>query len=289
MYPILLRIGTFPVPTYGVISVVALFAVIAVIRHYARLEGRNPQKVADAVVLTIAVAFVGSRVLEIGIEWRRIIDDAHPVRLMLLSTGVMAGAIATGFPFGIFAFRRIRLPILQGLDLLALAATVAEGVGRWGCFFSGCCWGSPADVPWAVTFPEIARRIHGGLPGVPLHPVQVYSSLACVAIFFALAWLHRRRRFHGEIFAAFLVLYSGARFLLEYVRGDEERGFVLDGSLSTSQAWMLLFGAVGIATLVALGRRRRTSGRHEEHRPAEGRATRARTRHRSRRTSARAT
>jgi phosphatidylglycerol:prolipoprotein diacylglycerol transferase len=137
---------------------------------------------------------------------------------------------------------------------------LADGIGRWGCFFSGCCWGTPTDLPWAVTFPEVGRRFHRGLPDVPLHPTQIYFSLVGFAIFLALAWLYRRKRFHGQIISTFLLLYAVTRFFLEYVRGDEERGFLLGGLVSTSQGVSLLFAAAGIAAYVALDRRHRASG-----------------------------
>jgi phosphatidylglycerol:prolipoprotein diacylglycerol transferase len=76
----------------------------------------------------------------------------------------------------------------------------------------------------------------GGAPlGVLLHPVQLYESLTCFALFGFLVWLSRRRKFQGEIILAYSILYAVARFLLEYYRGDEDRGFMLGGQLSTSQ------------------------------------------------------
>lgn len=260
MHPFLFQIGSFRIPTYGVISVLALLAVIFLVRRYARLEGRDPSQVTDAMVLTVAVGYVGARLFELVVNWERYTSSPDGARLLLVSTGVFVGGLITAIPFAIFWFRRIRLPFLQGLDIVALVATTADGVGRWGCYFSGCCWGTPTDLPWAVTFPELARKLHHGLPGVPLHPTQIYMSLTSLAILALLVLVYRRKRFHGQILAVYLVVYAVARFLLENVRGDEERGFVLDGLLSTSQAVGIGLALAGIAMYVVLDRRHRASG-----------------------------
>lgn len=260
MHPFLFQIGSFRVPTYGVISVLALLVVILLVRRIARLEGRDPSQTTDAMVLTVAVGYVGARIFEVFVNWEKYTASPQAAKLLLVSTGVFVGGLIAAIPFAIWWFRRIRLPYLQGLDIVALVACVADGVGRWGCFASGCCWGTPTDLPWAVTFPELARRMHPDLPAVPLHPTQIYMSLTSLAILGGLLLLYRRKRFHGQIIAAYLVVYAIVRFGLEYVRGDAERGFVLGGLLSTSQFVGIGLAAAGVALYVVLDRRHRASG-----------------------------
>ena len=260
MHPFLFQIGSFRVPTYGVISVLALLVVILLVRRIARLEGRDPSQTTDAMVLTVAVGYVGARIFEVFVNWEKYTASPQAAKLLLVSTGVFVGGLIAAIPFAIWWFRRIHLPYLQGLDVVALVACVADGVGRWGCFASGCCWGTPTDLPWAVTFPELARRMHPDLPAVPLHPTQIYMSLSSLAILGGLLLLYRRKRFHGQILAAYLVVYAIVRFGLEYVRGDAERGFVLGGLLSTSQFVGIGLAAAGVALYVVLDRRHRASG-----------------------------
>jgi len=259
MHPFLLELGSYRLPTYGFVSVCALAVAIVLIRRYARLEGLDPAQATEAIVLTIAVGFFGARVFEAVINWDRYFGRPGGLKLLLISTGVFLGGLITAIPFCIFWFRRIGLPVLQGLDLLALAGCVAEGVGRWGCFFSGCCWGTPTDLPWAVTFPAVARRLHSGLPAVPIHPTQIYMSLNSLAVLCVLLVLYRNKRFHGRIIAVYVMLYAATRFFIEFVRGDAERGFVFDGRLSTSQALGLLMAAVACAGYFTLDRRHRLS------------------------------
>jgi phosphatidylglycerol---prolipoprotein diacylglyceryl transferase len=110
---------------------------------------------------------------------------------------------------------------------------------------AGDDYGTPTPLPWAVVFRDPEAVEIGGTPlGIPLHPVQLYESLACFALFLFLVWRTRHRRFSGEIFLTYTCLYAVVRFLLEYLRGDADRGFVFAGMLSTSQAIALVAVAV---------------------------------------------
>jgi phosphatidylglycerol:prolipoprotein diacylglycerol transferase len=117
---------------------------------------------------------------------------------------------------------------------------------------AGCCFGSTCDLPWAMSFPwksaasEAQFKAHllpsSRLWSLPVHPTQVYESAASLAVAaVCLLWVHPRKRYDGQVFAAFLVLYAIARFAIEFLRRDD-RGALL--GLSTSQL-------LGIAMVVA--------------------------------------
>ena len=101
---------------------------------------------------------------------------------------------------------------------------------------AGDDFGRATQVPWAITFTDPDAASIGGAPlGVPLHPVQLYESIACLILFIVLVRLSRHKRFDGEVILAYTFLYAVARFFLEFFRGDADRGFVFGGLLSTSQ------------------------------------------------------
>lgn len=260
MHPFLFQIGHFRFPTYGFFSLLALAAALLLVRRYARVEGLNPSKAMDAYVSVLLAAFIGARVLELIVNWKRYFLQPGGYHLILVSTGVFLGGLITAIPFGWWWFRRNNLPLLPMLDIVGVTAAVVEGVGRWGCFSSGCCWGTPTNLPWAVTFPPIARKLHAGLPAVPIHPTQIYQSLIALSILGVLAWLYRRKRFHGQIIVTYVILYTITRFFVEYVRGDAERGFVFGGLMSTSQFLGLVLAALAIVAYVALDRKHKRSG-----------------------------
>jgi phosphatidylglycerol:prolipoprotein diacylglycerol transferase len=161
--------------------------------------------------------------------------------------------------------KRDRFDIWKASDLSAPGISLGLGFGRIGCLLAGCCFGQPSSGPLALVFPPHspaseaqakAKLLAGvGLPSLPVHPAQVYESLASIAVAaFCLFWVHARKRYDGQVFLWFLGLYGLARFCLEFLRADD-RGSA--AGLSTSQVISLLL-IVG-ALLVHRVRVRRTT------------------------------
>jgi phosphatidylglycerol:prolipoprotein diacylglycerol transferase len=257
MHPILFQVGPFVLPTYGLFAVLAFLAGLLLVRRYAGVEGLDRRQTMDAFFYTMIVGFVGARAFEALVHWESF--AANP-KVLLFSTGTFLGGLVSALLFAFFWFRRIGLPLLLGFDLIGLLAAVAIGVGRWGCFASGCCWGTPTDLPWAVTFPEMARAIHAGLPEVPLHPTQAYLALNSLLILGVLVLVYRRKRFHGQIIMLYLMLYGASRFVLEFLRGDSRPVPVAGLTLDSSQLFLLGVVALGAAGHLYLARRHRLSG-----------------------------
>lgn len=152
---------------------------------------------------------------------------------------------------GLFFSRRPQLPFWQTADICGPAIALGQGIGRIWCLMAGDDYGRPTRMAWAVTFTDPDAATIGGAPlGVPLHPVQAYESVVCALLFVVLVRLLRRKRFDGEVILAYTVLYAIARFVLEFFRGDADRGFVVSW-LSTSQFIAAILGLAAIALLVA--------------------------------------
>jgi phosphatidylglycerol:prolipoprotein diacylglycerol transferase len=71
--------------------------------------------------------------------------------------------------------------------------------------------------------------------GVPLHPTQIYEFLVELFNFGLLVWMFPRKKFDGQIFGTYLFLYGVARYFLEFLRGDPDRGSVLNGMMTMTQ------------------------------------------------------
>jgi phosphatidylglycerol:prolipoprotein diacylglycerol transferase len=163
----------------------------------------------------------------------------------------------------VLLIRRYKLPFGKVMDAFAPGVALGQAIGREGCFAAGCCWGKPTTLPWGVEFGELAHRITGVPVDVHLHPTQLYESFASALLFLFLYRLHRRKRFTGEVIAAYAVLYGLIRFLIEFVR-DDPRGDIFGltslTGLSTSQLISLFVIVGGIIFLV---RRRRRANRED--------------------------
>jgi phosphatidylglycerol---prolipoprotein diacylglyceryl transferase len=159
-----------------------------------------------------------------------------------------------------FLLRRDHFPFWKAADMAGFAVPLGLAFGRMGCLMAGCCFGETCDLPWAMSFPwrsaasEEQFKAHllpsAKLWSLPVHPTQVYESAACLGIAaFSLLWLHPRKRYDGQVFAAFLALYAVARFLLEFLRRDDRGGLL---GLSTSQ--LVGMGLLVVAALIHLRR-----------------------------------
>ena len=259
MFPRLIQIGSFYLPTYGVILAIAYLVGIWLLRRKARDEGLPEQKIFDFSLYVLAAAILGAKALLVIVEWRHYVENPRSLVEVLRSGGVFYGGLIAATTVGIWYMKKHRLPAWKIADMGAPSIALGEAIGRWGCFAAGCCYGKPTDGPLGVRFTDPFAHDAVGTPlGVPLHPTQIYLSVNAFLIFLILQWAYRRRTFDGEVFWLYILLYAITRGLIENFRGDSVRGFLIPGVLSTSQFIGLIAVAAAVGMLVFLSRRRRT-------------------------------
>jgi len=232
------ELGPFTLHTYGVVLAMGFLVGLWVAHWQAKRAGLDAGRIADMAVYVLIAGLVGAKLMLVAVEWRTTYSRMGLRELLwsvVQSGGVFYGGLLGGLLVALYFARRYALSVWATADALAPGVVIGQSIGRLGCFAAGCCWGRPASVPWAVTFTDVYAARNVGTPiDTPLHPSQIYESLATFLIFAVLVWIAPRKRFHGQVLVAYLVLYSTARFALEYFRGDAGRGFI--GPLSTSQA-----------------------------------------------------
>ena len=258
MYPELFRIGNFPINTYGVFLALAFLCAILIAVRLARRDGLPSEKIYDLSLWMLLAGLVGSKILMLFTEPEYRENPSLFLSLdFLRSGGVFYGGLLGAVLAGYFLMRRYKLPWWKTADACAPGIAVANFFGRQGCFAAGCCWGKPTTLPWGVKFSELGHQITGVPTDVHLHPTQLYESFAMLLVFVFLLWLHKRKRFDGQVILAYALLYSAIRFAIEFVR-DDPRGDVFGltslTGLSTSQLISLV---IGIWALILLIRRRR--------------------------------
>ncbi|HYH87344.1 MAG TPA: prolipoprotein diacylglyceryl transferase [Pyrinomonadaceae bacterium] len=259
MYPELFRIGSFPVNTYGVLLAAAFLLALFVAARLGQRDGLPRERVFDIGLWMLLGGLVGSKLLLMLVEPEYAGDVRQLLSLdFLRSGGVWYGGFLGALGAGLLLIRRYKLPLASTLDAFAPGVAIGQAVGRQGCFAAGCCWGKPTTLPWGVEFTERGHEITGVPLGVHLHPTQLYESFAALLIFFLLLWLHRRKRFTGQVIASYAVLYGLTRFLIEFVR-DDPRGDIAGLTslthLSTSQLISLLVVIGGLVFLFVRWRR----------------------------------
>lgn len=146
---------------------------------------------------------------------------------------VFYGSMIFTFPTLWWFFKKNKLAPLQMIDVIAIGGAIVHMVGRMGCFMAGCCHGVPTDSWLGVVFSDptcSARPLD-----TPLYPTQLFSVGMLVIILSVLFFVKSRKKFDGQLFPIYLMLYSVGRSIIEEFRGDEARGFIMDGWLSHSQ------------------------------------------------------
>ena len=248
------------VHTYGVLLAIAFLAGLWAAARQARRaapllfeseqeRARYADRVVDMAVWVLIAGLVGAKLLLVAVDWRYFLRNPREIFSIFQSGGVFYGGLVAGILVAWWYARRHGLPGWATADVLVPGVVLGLAIGRLGCFSAGCCWGKPTTVPWAVTFTDIAAARQVGTPmDTPVHPSQIYESIAAFLIFFFLLWLAPRKRFAGQVTLAYVALYSTVRFVLEFWRGDADRGAWFGGRVSTSQliAVVLLLGTAAL-------------------------------------------
>jgi phosphatidylglycerol:prolipoprotein diacylglycerol transferase len=247
VYPRLLTTPLFTIHTFGALLALAYAASYWWLIRDGRRHGTNVDALGDLAFWAIAGAIVGAKALLLLREPPGSLAEVFS-RATLTSAGDFYGGFLGALAAcAIFFQRDRRLDFWRAADLCAPAIALGQAIGRVGCFMAGDDYGRPTNVAWAVTFTDPEAAAIGGVPlNVPLHPVQLYESIACFALFLLLLALRRRRRQPGDMILTYTIGYAMARFVLEFFRGDADRGFIFDGWLSTSQFIALVLIAVVI-------------------------------------------
>lgn len=251
-----IRIFGRTLPMYGLLGVLGfLLGLLFILLRAPRFSLKRD----DAVyiyVFAVLGALLGAKlvyILTVLPELLALIRSGAGVEELFgyLSGGlVFFGGVLGALPATYLSARAYRVRLADFLPLLVPCIPLVGALGRVGCFCAGCCWGVESSSCLAVVFPEASL---GAPSGVPLLPVQLFEAAAQLALFFLLLWFTAapaRAPFAAEFY---ILCYSPFRFVLEFWRGDAERGAFL--GLSTSQ-WLGI-AAFLLASLCFFIRKRR--------------------------------
>ena len=241
MHPILIKIGPLQLYTYGLMLAVAFLVGIYLATRAAERAGVKPEIFADLGIVVILSAILGARlfyVLFYDLQYTL----AHPGELLKLQqTGlVFYGGLIFSVGAGLIFCRLKSIPIPLALDIAAPSIALGQAIGRIGCFMSGCCYGRPTGIFWAVKFPHLDHM---------RHPTQIYESLATFAIFLVLLRFRKHRMGGGQVAWLYLVLYASARFAIEFFRDDNPH-ILLGFTVSQAVSLLALLGALPLAYFI---------------------------------------
>ena len=251
MHPIAFFLGSLPIRWYGVMMALAFLAGLWTATRRARHTNVSGEAIADVTLWLMVGSIVGARFVYVTTYWKTQFAGEPFSEVFMIQHGglVYYGGLIGATMAGIIYLAWKKLPVWKVADILAPSIALGSIFGRIGCLLNGCCYGRACDLPWAIHFPA-DHETHGAA----VHPTEIYDALLNLVLYLALAWLFRRKKFDGQIFAIYLMGYAIFRSLAEYFRGDYPTDHVHAG-LTSAQVVSLPMFAAGLALMFILSRR----------------------------------
>lgn len=246
MYPVLIKIGSFAIYTYGLFVALGFISGVTIAKKEAERLGRDPGPVSDLCFYILLSSIVGARLFFVAVNPEMFIPT--PLEIFKIWNGglVFYGGFIAALIVTFVYLKKKKLPLWETTDILAPGLAAGHVLGRIGCFFAGCCFGKECHLPWAVTF---SHPLSLAPLGIPLHPSQLYEVANNLIVFGVLWWFRKRKAYDGQVFWTYLSMYGVTRAFLEIFRGDP-RGLFFNGYLSVSQIIGLSLFIIGLSMLI---------------------------------------
>lgn len=229
MNPIAFHIGPLAVHWYGILIVTGILAATYLGSYLARLQGRDPAFLWDALVWCVVLGVIGARLYHVvtvtpsmGVD--RWYYFRNPLKILAMWEGGLGiyGAVAGGALGLYIAARQAKQNVLVWMDIMVPGLALAQAIGRWGNLINQELYGRPTDLPWGI-YIDPAHRLPGFEMYERFHPTFLYESLwnlgTCLLLVY-LIWRYRDKLILGLPTGIYFISYSLIRFLLEFVRLD---------------------------------------------------------------------
>lgn len=221
MKPVLIKIFGLPIHSYGFMLAVAFFVGIFIAKREGRKNNLAENDILDLSLWIMLGGIVGARLIYVILNFSEFSKDLASIILPraggiggLSFHGGIIGGLLGGYLFT--RKRKLNFPFIA--DVITPSLAIGLMFGRIGCFLNGCCYGKICKLAIGVKFPE--------LPGYR-HPTQIYEALGALTIFILLNYLKKFKKFSGELFLYFLVLYSIVRGGVEIFRAGETGKYLI--------------------------------------------------------------
>jgi phosphatidylglycerol---prolipoprotein diacylglyceryl transferase len=243
VFPRLFHIGSFYLPTYGFLVASGVLIGLWISVRNSEKQGINGDDAWNLGILVVLAGIVGAKVLYVINDWSTYAGNWREIFSLntLQAGGVFSGGLVAALIMAAWYMRRHHMPPLRTTDAFAPGLAFGHVLGRFGCFSAGCCYGKPTNHFWGVTFTDpLAKAVSGTPLGVRIEPTQLIEAAAEFFNFLLLTWLLGRKKFDGQVFGSFMVLYGIERFFIEFLRDDPGRGEVFGGLMTGTQLISIL-------------------------------------------------
>ena len=251
MHPELFTIGEVVIYSYGVFITLGLFAAVVTFLWKLKRSDDSLWIGVDILLLMIPAGLIGAKIFHILFSLSDYRAGPHTMVSIIFSGWSAAGGLLGSLIVLIIYFRKKGLNGWHWMDTLIPSIPLAQSFMRVGCLMTGCCYGKPTDLPWAITFTKSTVAPLG----VPLHPTQAYHLAANLLIYFFLIMRSKRTAFAGELTLAYALLYTIQRSVIDVFRADPGRLWFWN-TITTYQ----LIGTIAVFIVAILYRSRTNPG-----------------------------
>jgi phosphatidylglycerol:prolipoprotein diacylglycerol transferase len=248
MNPVCFHIGPKPIYWYGVMVALAFLATVTHWNALARRDHRPVGFGSEIAFWIMLSGILGARIAYILANLDYYL--ASPAEIIRLDRGGLiyyGGFIGATLALIVFA-RRHKEPVLSLADFCVTGLPLGHAIGRIGCFLNGCCYGLPTTSFLGIHYPANSDAClrYGD---VAVLPVQLFESAINLVLYAVLLYAYPRRKKHGSVLALYLLTYPIARFLLEFLRGDERLHWI---GLNAAQVVSVVLFASGVGLWAVL-------------------------------------
>ncbi len=215
---------------YGIIIASAMLIGSLIMMKVGKKYGYNENDILDIVLVALPMAIVFARLYYVAFEWN--FYSANPSKILAFRDGGLAihGGVIGGLIGGFIVCRFKKLNFGDLADMASMPLILGQAIGRWGNFVNQEAHGGPTDLPWGIM-----------IDGVKVHPTFLYESIWNLLVFGFLVVTFKKRKFYGEHFVKYLMLYSVGRFFIEGLRTDS----LMFGPFRVAQMLSLLLIVIG--------------------------------------------
>ena len=243
-----IQIGPLTLHMYGIMIAIGYVSALFICEKRAKKRNMNTDVLYGIFWCAVIGGALGSKILYYTVNIKDVIAD--PSIILNFQNGwVVYGGIIGGVLASFLYCKIKKVDFVAYLDLVLPAVAFAQGCGRIGCFFAGCCYGRETTSPLGITYWQSDFAPNG----VKLVPTQIYSSIGDFAMAFLLMAYAKKEPAKGRVAAGYCILYSIGRFVIEIFRNDYRGEY---GPFSTSQLIAVFILAIGIVMYVVAGRKR---------------------------------
>ncbi len=246
MHPVLFKIGGFEIRTWGVLVLLGFLAGIWYAAKQAEKNNVSREYIYDLGFWIIIAAIIGARILFVIYHWELYRGNIGEIFAVWHGGMMFMGGLILAFPTAIYYIHKHRLPFWKLGDWTAPGLALGMFIGRWGCFFNGCCFGTACHLPWCVAF-KPGSEAFAVFGATRIHPTELYESFGNLILFLFLILLKKKEPYDGFLLLLYFIFGPLIRFTDDFFRYYETKQIY--GPFTVNQ-WIAL--AIAFTSLILM-------------------------------------